>query len=165
VSPQLRDGKPANQTFDTDELLFRRVAKTHIEDGEVSLLAISRGFKLTKSPPDCGSVLRSKYCSHFSDALHRDCNGGKECSDFKVHFLSVGALANGFVVQPPEKPPIRAWDLFPYHDPLEKCYPHSTVCSCEQSQPGIAVEPPPSVRVQFRTWIRDNLKSCEQASL
>jgi hypothetical protein len=95
VPPQRTDGRIADQTFAADEFLFRRVPNSHIEEGELSLLAIRNGFKFEKNPPDCSSVVRSKYCAHFSDALHPDCAENKECPDTTVYFLRVGDLAKG----------------------------------------------------------------------
>ena len=161
MPPQHTDGNPADQTFSPDELLFRRVPLSHIEEGELSLLAIRNELKFEKDPPECSSMLRSKYCLTFLDALHPDC-AREDCSTTHVvYFLRVGELVRGVVILPPEKVPTRSWDLYPYHDPLPTCYAHSTICSCEQSAQGVPVKPPQSVRDQFRRWLRDNLHPCE----
>jgi hypothetical protein len=160
VPPQHAGDKLADQTFDADELLFRRVAISHIEEGELSLLAISDA-RFEQNPPSSTSVLRSKYCTDFSDALHRDCNGGKECMDTTVYSLRVGELAKGIQIEPPEKIRTRGWNLYPYHNPLPTCCAHSTICSCEQGALNVPVKPPPSVREQFRVWLRDHLQPCE----
>jgi hypothetical protein len=161
VPPQHADGNPADQTFTSDELLFRRVPLSHIEEGELSLLAIRDGLKFEKDPPDCSSVLRSKYCLTFLDALHPDC-ARKDCSTtHAVFFLRVGELVKGVAITPPERVPTRRWDLYPHHNPHPTCYAHSTICSCEQSTQGVPVKPPPSVRDEFRRWLRDNLQPCE----
>jgi hypothetical protein len=165
VLPQKTDGKLADQIFDADERLFRRVPISHIEDGELSLLAIRNGLKFETNPPKCTSVVRSKYCAHFSDALHPNCAEDKECPNTTVYFLRVGDLAKGIRIEPPEKVSTGSWDLFPYHDPRPKCYAHSTICSCEQTAPRVPVKPPPSVRDQFREWLRQNLQPCEQLCL
>jgi hypothetical protein len=161
VPPQHTDGRIADQTFGADELLFRRVPNSHIEEGELNLLAIGNGFTFEKTPPNCSSAVRSKYCAHFSDALHPDCAEDRECPNTKVYFLRVGHLAKGMMIKPTEKVPTGRWDLYPYHDPLPRCFAHSTICSCEQGAPNLPVRPPPSVRGQFRTWLSENLQSCE----
>jgi len=160
VPPQHTDGRIADQNFAADELLFRRVPNSHIEEGELNLLAIRNGFKFEKNPPDCSSAVRSKYCAHFSDALHRDC-AEEECPNTTVYFLRVGDLAKGMMIKPTEKVPTGRWDLYPYHDPMPRCYAHSTICSCEQSALNVPVRPPTSVRDQFREWLWENLQSCE----
>lgn len=161
MPPLHTDGRFADQAFAADELLFRRVPISHIEEGELNLLAISNGLKFEKEPPECASVVRGKYCAHFSDALHPDCAEDKECPDTTVYFLIVGNLPKGMMIKPPEKVPTRSWDLYPYHNPLPKCYAHTTICSCEQSAPSVPVKPPQSVREQFREWLRENLQPCE----
>lgn len=150
----------ADQAFDADELLYRRVPLTHIEEGEVNVLAIRNGFKFDKDPPACSSVVRSKYCVHFSDVLHIDCAENLEQLNSAAYFLRVGDLAKGMKINPPEKVPTKSWDLFPHHNPLPKCYAHSTICSCEAPTPNVPVKPPASVRDQFRTWLSENLQSC-----
>ena len=159
MPPQHTDWRIADQTFAADEFLFRRVPNSHIEEGELSLLAIRNGFKFEKNPPDCSSVVRSKYCAHFSDALHPDCAEDKECPNTTVYFLRVGDLAKG--IKPAEKVPTGSWDLYPNHDPLPRSYAHSTICSCEQSALNVPVRPPTSVRDQFRKWLWENLQSCK----
>jgi hypothetical protein len=161
VHPQHTDGRTADQTFAADELLFRRVPISHIEDGELSLLAIGNGLQFEKDPPKCSSVVRGKYCGHFSDALHPDCAEDKPCPNTTVYFLRVGNLAKGMMIDPPEKVRTRSWDLYPHHDPLTRCYAHSTICSCEQREPNVPVKPPKSVREQFRKWLSENLQSCD----
>jgi hypothetical protein len=161
VAPQHTDGRLPDQTFDADELLFRRVPFSHIEEGELSLLAIRNELKFEKNPPDCGSALRSKYCVAFTDALHSDC-AKEDCSKtHTVYFVRVSELAKGVAIMPPERVPTGRWDLYPHHDPLPTCYAHSTICSCEQGTQGVPVKPPPSVRDEFRRWLRDNLQPCE----
>jgi len=160
VPPQHTDGRFADQTFAADELLFRRVPMSHIEEGELSLLAITNGLKFEKNPPECTSVLRGKYCAHFSDALHLDCAEDKQCPDTTVYFLLVGDLPKGIMIKPSEKVPTLSWDLYPYHNPLPKFYAHTTICSCEHSAPSVPVKPPPSVREQFRKWLWENLQPC-----
>lgn len=160
MSPQHSDGRLADQNFDTDELLFRRVPNSHIEEGELNLLAIPKDFKFKKNPPECTSALRSKYCGHFSDALHVDCAEKDSSDTHRVFFLRVAELAKGIIVEPPEPHPARKWDLYPYHDPYPNCFAHTTICSCEQGAPQQPVEPPPSVRGQFREWIWKNLQPC-----
>ena len=161
MPPLHSEGRIADQIFAADELLFRRVPISHIENGELNLLAIGNGFKFEKSPPACTSVVRGKYCGHFSDALHPDCADDKECPDTTVYFLRAGNLAKGIMIKPREKSPTRSWDLYPHHSPLPKCYAHSTICSCEQSAPNVPVKPPQSVRDQFREWLWENLQPCE----
>jgi len=161
VPPQHTDGRIADQNFAADELLFRRVPNSHIEDGELNLLAISAGLQFEKDPPKCSSALRSKYCAHFSDALHPDCADDNECPKTTVYFVRVSGLAKGMMISPPEKVSTGSWDLYPHHDPLPKCYAHSTICSCEQGAPHVPVKPPKSVREQFRKWLSENLQPCD----
>jgi hypothetical protein len=161
VPPQHADGRCADQTFSSDELLFRRVPISHIEEGELNLLAIRNELKFENDPPKCSSVVRGKYCAHFSDALHPDCAQDKECPNTTVYFLRVGGLVKGIKIRPPENAHTPSWELFPYHNPLTKCFAHSTICSCEHSSPRVPVKPPQSVRDQFREWLWENLLPCE----
>jgi hypothetical protein len=159
VPPLHIDGKAADQTFDADELLFRRVPKTHIEDGEVSILALPDSeLKFEKHAPHCTSVVRSKYCVHYTDVLHPDCAGGRDYSaTHAVCYWRVGDLANGKMIDPLPKGSAKKWDLFAYHDPLITCYAHTAICCCGQSTPNTPEKPPPSLRIQFRDWFRSNL--------
>jgi hypothetical protein len=158
VSPLHTDGQAADQVFDADELLFRRVPISHIEDGELSILALRDAeLKLERHPPDCTSVLRSKYCTHYTDVLHPDCAEKDYSKTHAVHYWRVGDLAKGKMIYPLPNGSTRKWDLFPYHVPLPTCYAHSTICCCEQSTPGTTERPPQSLRPQFRDWFRSNL--------
>lgn len=159
MSPLHNDGKAADQTFLQDELLFRRVPKTHIEDGELSILALPDSeLRLEKHAPDCTSTVRSRYCTDYTDVLHPDCAAGTDYSaTHAVWYWRVGDLAKGKMIDPPPKNFAKKWDLFAYHDPLTTCFAHTTICCCVQGTPGTPEKPPPSLRTQFRDWFRSNL--------
>jgi hypothetical protein len=72
------DARPANQDFHPDELLYRRVPNTHVEDGEVSLLAISGELKFEEDPKSTSTV-RGAYSAPL-DCLHSDCANGEDVS-------------------------------------------------------------------------------------
>lgn len=159
MSPQAAEGRSENPTFAPEELLFRRVPYSHIEDGEVNALAIASETKFDPDPKKCTSVLRSAYTESFLDALHTDCAAGKDLSKtHTVMHVTVSDLPKGLEIDPPQKDSRLRWDMYADHNPLPLCYAHSTICCCNEKEPGKAVLPPPSVRKQFREWFAAELR-------
>jgi hypothetical protein len=163
VAPQASTGKERVPEFGADELLFRQVPNTHIEEGEVNLLAIRSLTKVTADADACTSVVRSAFTESFLDAIHPNCADGKDLSQtHSIRFVRVADLPKGLTILPmPAGPVVLRWDMFPYHAPLPLCYAHSTICSCSQTEPGVAVTPPSSVREEFRRWFAVNLEPIE----
>lgn len=158
MPPQDIEGRAADQDFAPEEQLFHRVPNTHIENGEINLLAISSELKFDEDPPNNSSFVRSKYAESYLDCLHPNCADTKDLSaTHSIWHLVVGQLLKGQGIVPPTPEPILKWDLYPHHDPLPGCYAHSTLCSCRDDQQFVAVNPPKSVRKEFRRWIAENL--------
>jgi hypothetical protein len=108
VSPQAAEGRSENPTFAPEELLFRRVPYSHIEDGEVNALAIASETKFDPDPKKCTSVLRSAYTESFLDALRTDCAAGKDLSKtHTVMHVTVSDLPKGLEIDPPQKGHVR----------------------------------------------------------
>lgn len=162
MSPQSAEGRGAIPAFAPEELLFRRVPYSHIEEGEVNALAIASETKFDPDPKKCTSVLRSAYTELPLDALHPDCAGGDDLSKtHTIRYVTVGELPKGLKIDPPPPDSALRWDTYAHHDPLPQCFAHSTICCCNQNEPGKAVEPPRSVRKQFREWFAAELKPSE----
>lgn len=158
MSPQHTSGRVADQNFGPQELLFRRIPNSHIEDGEISILAISCELRFQEAPPKCTSVVRSGYASSHLDCLHPDCADRRNLSaTHSIWHLRVCDLPTDVMIDPLPPEPTPHWGLYPHHDPLPSCYAHSTICSDMKGQPKIAVCPPKSVRNAFRKWIAENL--------
>jgi len=158
VPPQESGARGAVAFTDPEELLLRRVAKSHIEDGEVSLLAISRETSFHVDPQRCSSVLRSAFLESRFDAVRPNCAGGVDLAgSHTVMHVRVGSLPRGLQIRPLPPDSHERWDIYPHHDPQPLCYAHSTLCCSRQEHPNIAVVPPKSVRDQFREWLTEEL--------
>lgn len=156
--PQESAGKDRVPFLAPDELLFRQVPNSHVEDGEVSIFAIQSKFDT--DPKKCISVVRSRYTNSPFDAMHPNCAGGKDLSQTHIiMYVQVGDLPKGLAIKPVPVGRVFRWDTYPHHDPLPLCYAHSTICCCNQDEPDRPVRPPQSVRTQFREWFAENLVS------
>jgi hypothetical protein len=158
VPPQDSAGKQPERVFAPNELLFRQVPHTHVEEGEVSPAAIKGETKFSEDPKDCTSVVRSGFAESYHDCLHPNCADDKDLSQtHTIWQVPVAELPHGLMIQPPPAGPVRQWDIYPHHDPRPLCYAHSTICCCAQDQPGRPIEPPKTVRNQFRAWFAETL--------
>jgi hypothetical protein len=148
--------------FGPNELLFRQVPNTHIEEGEVNFLAIRANTKFSGNPAACTSVVRSAYTESFRDAIHPNCANGKDLSEtHSVLHVRVADLPKGLRILPLQQGDALSWDMYPHHEPLPLCYAHSTICCCNQDAPDACVTPPSSVRDEFRRWFAANLVPSE----
>jgi hypothetical protein len=152
--------------FAPNELLFRQVPNTHIEEGEVSFFAIRGNTKFSVNPSACTSVVRSAYTTSFHDAIHPNCADGKDLSaTHSVRHVRVADLPKGLRILPIQQGDALRWDIFPHHEPLPLCYAHSTICCCNQNAPDVCVAPPPTVRDEFRRWFAANLVPSEDTPI
>ena len=164
MPPQALDGRQPVSQFAPDELLFRQVPNTHIEDGEVSFFAIRSDTKFSIDPAACTSVVRSAYTQTFRDAIHPNCAGGKNLEGtHSIRHVRVSDLPKGLSVIPMMADDMRRWNMYPHHAPLDLCYAHSTICCCDQAEPDACVVPPSSVRDEFRRWFAANLIPSDHA--
>jgi hypothetical protein len=88
--------------------------------------------------------VRSKYGTP-SDALHRDCAGGKDVSDHLVFYLIVDELPQGI-----ESGAQELYDFYPFHDPEDTCFAHSVIACRKQGSPEAYDAPTHSVRNKLK---------------
>ena len=130
-----QDGLPVVDTFDDNEVLYRRYLLAHFVDHEL----VPQHFQFPRP-----SFNRSKF-SQPVDVLHPDCCDGRvfgsglgvlEClaSDARVSTLSHDN---------------REVALHPKHIPLPTCYAHSELW-CIISEDGTELRPSSTVREKFR---------------
>lgn len=110
----MRKGRGADGSFNSGELLFRRVPLTLWEDGDdaIEIDAIEL--------PDM-SVLRSKYGHAEWARLERDDFAEWGVVSFAVENIPEELLHEG----------IFRWEFGPHHDPLHKNFPHTEVRAFE----------------------------------
>jgi hypothetical protein len=145
MPPQRRGTSPADQVFDAEEKLYRRVPPDCLSPlGELlpSQIGCSFGDTIGKSP----SFVRSKYGS-IDDTLHADCAGGNDVSRHLVFFIPVSELPTN--VESGNK---ELYDFYPFHDPEDTCYAHTVIaCKKKQNSSGNYDKPTDGVRNRLKT--------------
>jgi hypothetical protein len=140
LPPQATELRASNQTFSSNEELFRRYLASHLEDGELDPSAIR-----FNEPP---SFLRSAYGVAI-DALHANCADGEDVSRFGVLAMPVNAVNQTHASNNGDR-----FEFAAIHVPLPACYAHSEVhCSSAQDPDKRHIEPPKGVRKAFRVEI------------
>ena len=143
--PIHQNGKPTVETFDKDELLYRRYRSEHFINGKI----LPASFSFPKQ-----SFNRSRF-SKPEDVLHVDCCDGKPLSPkdgWGVIECNVSALPS-----PVESTDGRSFRFFAKHVPLPTCYAHSELW-CTQNPSDVYTEPPSSVKEAFRIRLARILK-------
>jgi len=133
--PVHQDELPVVETFDDDEVLYRRYLLAHFVDHEL----VPQHFQFPRP-----SLNRSRF-SQPVDVLHPDCCDGRnlgpgwgvlECSASDVR-VSVQSHDHQELV------------LRPMHRPLPTCYAHSELW-CIVAESGAEVKPSSTVKEKFR---------------
>jgi hypothetical protein len=139
--PLHQDGRPAVDTFDPDEFLYRRYAMVHFADGQVLPQTIS-----FPKP----SFNRSKF-SRPEDVLHIDCCDGKELPGWGVVESRVSNLCVSA-----ESGDRRKFTMYPKHVPKPTCYAHSELwCASPNSEDA---KPSGSAKEKLRILLSRALK-------
>jgi hypothetical protein len=126
-----RNGRPEDQVFAPEELLFRRYLKEHFESGRISDAHFS-------FPP---SLNREKY-SEPKDVLFSDEGSSEGCGvlEFRVDEV-LAEIQNGVGA---------VFAFFPHHVPLDTNYSHTEI-RCENAEaPGTHVLPNSVVKKKYR---------------
>jgi hypothetical protein len=137
MAPQKRGELQADQQFDADEKLYRRVPPNCLgPQGEMVASNVRCSFdnEVKKSP----STVRSKYAS-ATDVLHRDCADGDDVSNHFVFYLVVGELP-----QRVESGTKQLFDFYPLHDPEDNCYAHTLIACRKHDGPADRYDKPTS---------------------
>jgi hypothetical protein len=131
-----RSGRPEDQDFGPDELLYRRYLQSHWVAGHFSDL----GFRFSRESGQ--SVNRQRY-SEPEDVLFLE--GGAFDDDWGVLEFAVRDI-------PPRLPEqgFPAYIFFPKHVPLELNFAHSEVWCDLERRTGNYVEPPKTVKKLLR---------------
>lgn len=152
MRPAKRGRCKPDQTFDSDESLYRRIPPDGVgPHGELvpSSFQCSFGDEINKSP----SVIRSKYGTP-RDALHSNCARGNDVSHFHVYYLLVSEIPCTI-----ESGDGRTFNFFPFHDPEDNCYAHTVIgCRTEGAAMGAYSEPTRGVRNKFKAQLIAALK-------
>ena len=139
--PMHQEERAALDTFDPDELLYRRYSLAHIVDDKV----VPQSIRFPKP-----SFNRSKF-SMPEDVLHVDCCDGKELPGWGVLESSVSDLSVSA-----ESGDNRTFKLYPKHVPKPTCYAHSELwCSSPASEDA---KPTDSVKEKLRIKLSRALK-------
>ena len=142
--------------FAIDELLYRRVSDAELTNGELDPSRLN-SISFSKDIDGAPSFLRSKF-SVPHDAIHCDCSGGMDRSDWLVYYLQVGDIPG----------PLRSGDnrLFrfpPVHRPLPLCGAHSVLGCCEVGDTSNKyVKPSRPVRNDLRAKLATKLQPITQ---
>ncbi len=138
--PIHQDSKPPVDSFQNDELLYRRYLSEHFNGGKI----LPASFRFPRQ-----SFNRSRF-SKPEDVLHPDCCGGKALStqgEWGVLECRVGQIPS----------PVGSLDgrssyiFSPKHVPTPTCYAHSELwCRKDSSDADEYDNPPTSVKETFR---------------
>lgn len=152
MPPQKRGHLSPDQTFDSAEMLYRRVPPECLSPlGEVvpSQIRCSFGNTIKKSP----STVRSKYAS-LDDVLHPHCAGGRDVSGDYVFFLTVAELPTSV-----ESGNRELYDFYPFHDPEDSCFAHALIACKKQNSSGNYDEPTAGVRNALKAQFVSGFKN------
>jgi hypothetical protein len=137
----------ATVPFEPDERLFRRFPPSELVDREITPASLnSMSFDVLE--PGAPSVIRERFGT-ACDALHADCAGGKDVSNFLVFSIKVREVPKGI-----QSGDGRVFDFFPRHSPMPKCGAHSVISCCSADDPSMTyVVPSKSARQKLRTGL------------
>lgn len=133
--PVHQGGLPVVETFDDDEVLYRRYLQAHFVDHEL----VPQHFQFPRP-----SFNRSKF-SQPVDVLHPDCCGGRE---FGPGWGVLECPASNARVSA-QSHDQQELVLHPTHRPLPTCYAHSELC-CIVAESGAEVKPSSTAKEKFR---------------
>lgn len=136
----LRNGRPVDPVFATEELLFRRYIKEHWDNNRI----VDAHFSFPKP-----SVNREKY-SEPQDVLYSD---DGQYNDWGVLEFSVNQVPKQL-----SDGEGRIYVFFPSHVPEEENYSHSEIWCERNAAPGQEANPSSTVKKKFRALLSQQAK-------
>lgn len=135
--PQYLDGRPEDQTFDEEELFFRRYRSDHFPNRQL----LPSAFRFPHQ-----SFNRAKY-SVPEDVLHIDCCDGKKLAGgWGVLQCSLKDLRTVLSL-----PGSEVFEFVTVHKPRDCCYAHTELWC--RSNGAFVKEPSPKVKETFRVQL------------